>query len=193
MQKRRINHKVTLQKREARLLVVAELYKKGYSIREIAREVKERLNLPKTPSTRTIHLDIKLLLKEWREERIENVDELIELELGRIDTACRELWQEWEKSKHDYERTTRSKQKNSLMDELGEELGDKESITTTEIKGFGNATYITEIRNQLMERRKLLGLYAPEKREFSGKLGLENLEDKELDASIEDLKAKLDD
>ena len=41
--------------------------------------------------------------------------------------------------------------------------------------GFGNVAYISEIRAQLQERRKLLGLYAPEKKEFSGELSFANL------------------
>lgn len=36
--------------------------------------------------------------------------------------------------------------------------------------GLGNPAYISEIRQQLQERRKLLGLYAPEKKDISGEM-----------------------
>lgn len=38
----------------------------------------------------------------------------------------------------------------------------------TNVVGLGNPAYISEIRQQLAERRKLLGLYAPEKKDISG-------------------------
>ena len=38
----------------------------------------------------------------------------------------------------------------------------------TNVIGLGNPSYIAEIRQQLAERRKLLGLYAPEKKDLSG-------------------------
>ena len=41
--------------------------------------------------------------------------------------------------------------------------------------GLDNVAYISEIRQQLQERRKLLGLYAPDKKEVSGELSFANL------------------
>lgn len=38
-------------------------------------------------------------------------------------------------------------------------------------EGRGEVAYIAEVRHQLAERRKLLGLYAPERREISGPAG----------------------
>lgn len=130
-----------LQRKQARLEIVAPLYKKGYNYPEIRREVMSRLEL-ETYSTSTLHKDIQTLLQEWREERIDDTDQLLTVELLRIDTACKELWEQWEFSKHDKSKQTQ-----------------------------GDPRYITEIRAQLMERRKLLGLYAPNKTELTGKDG----------------------
>lgn len=85
------------QRRQARLDIVGELYKRGYSVRKIAAEVMRRLDL-KTCSTETIHNDIHELLNEWRESRLENIDDALQLELTRIDDTVRELWHQWEKS-----------------------------------------------------------------------------------------------
>ena len=76
------------QKRLARLEIVAELYKKGYSVRKICQEVQARLQLPKLPSPNLIQQDKKLLLEEWREYRLGNVDELVE-KPGRRDPRGR--------------------------------------------------------------------------------------------------------
>ena len=59
-----------------------------------------------------MYSDIQSLLEEWRENRIEDMDAALQLELERIDDTVRELWKQWEKSKTDYTKTAR-KQKGS--------------------------------------------------------------------------------
>ena len=94
------------QMKLARLEIVAQLFKRGYSRRKIREEVKNRLDL-KSYSLGTVQSDVQTLLAEWREDRIENTDDLVQLELERIDDAVRELWEQWEKSKTDYNKTQR--------------------------------------------------------------------------------------
>lgn len=165
--------------REARLEFVSQLYKKGYSIRKIADMTTEYLEAKKPISPSTIHGDIEYLLKEWRNNRITNIDDATQLELERIDMSIMELWEAWEKSKTNqslkFSRQKGKLQTDSKKDKEGESDG---KITPTEIeKGvketveFGDPRYITEIRFQLIERRKLLGLYSPEKTELTGKDG----------------------
>lgn len=154
----------------ARLEIVATMYKRGHSFRQIQAEVMKRLDLA-TYSLRTVHDDVKTLLEEWRESRIEDMDSALQLELERIDDTVRELWSQWEKSKEDYFRTTNtrrgapSKDKNKSDGSI-ETYGIEEQRTN--VVGLGNPSYISEIRQQLAERRKLLGLYAPEKKDISG-------------------------
>jgi hypothetical protein len=170
------NNRARVQAREARLPIVAELYKKGLSIRAIREEVNRRLDM--SASVRTIHNDIKLLLKEWRDSRIGDIDELVSLELERINDCVAELWDQWEKSKSDYKRVTNSRTgvPSELMDgrkkkgkngggDDGEEGEENKIITVkneqsdTNVVALGNPAYMAEIRQQLSERRKLLGLY----------------------------------
>lgn len=169
------------QKRLARLEIVAELYKKGYSVRKICQEVQVRLQLPKLPSPNLIQQDKKLLLAEWREYRLGNIDELVTLELARIDDCLMELWEAWEKSKEDYTEGWQ-KQKaipvapkpsadgNPLQGEGSSKVIYAEQQQARK-RGCGNVAYISEIRQQLAERRKLLGVYAPERNELTGKDG----------------------
>lgn len=197
-------HRKQRQLREARLEIVAQLYKRGYSVRKIAKEVQARLQLAKVPNPSTIQSDIKKLLNEWREYRLDNIEDRMQLELERIDDCIIELWSAWEKSKTDYTQE-QAKQKGSPI------AGDakKHSITEIEqqrkeIRKFGDVSYITEIRQQLAERRKLLGLYAPDKREVTGangtplnpanaqsKLNIEDLSEEELN-TLYNIAAKRD-
>jgi len=123
----------SLQAREGRLALVAELYRRGHSLRQIRAAVMERQQLA-TYSLDTVHRDVKLLLAEWREARRTDTAAAAELELERVDEAVRELWEQWERSKG---------------------------------RGPAEVSYIAEIRRQLAERRRLLGLYAPERREVA--------------------------
>lgn len=182
------------QAKLGRLEIVAELYKKGYSLRQMNREVMARLNLS-AYSLRTTKNDVDTLLQEWRENRLENMDDALTLELERIDDTVRELWGQWEKSKEDYARTTNIRKGAPRRDtETGESSLQTYSVeeSRTNVVGLGNPSYITEIRNQLAERRKLLGLYAPEEKNVTGAISFSNLlvesgmlDDAEKEANIQ--------
>ena len=159
----------------ARLEIVSQMFLRQYTVRQIRAEVMKRLNLS-TYSTATVQNDIKTVLEELQQQRLDNAEYALQLELERIDETCRELWAQWEKSKEDYVRTMK---KRKGVPQFGDE-GGKSKTTQIETRestviGLGNVSYISEIRAQLQERRKLLGLYAPEKKEVSGELSFANL------------------
>ena len=161
----------------ARLEIVSNLYKRGYSYRKIREEVMKRLDLS-TYSLQTVKNDVQTLLEEWRESRLEDTDELVTLELARIDDTCRELWEQWEKSKENFTRQTRKQKGSPTRDTQTGQTSIRTTQTErteTDIQGLGDPSYIAEIRKQLEERRKLLGLYAPEKKELSGGLSFASL------------------
>lgn len=159
----------------ARLEIVSQMFLRQHTVRQIRAEVMKRLNLS-TYSTATVQSDIKTVLEELQQQRLDNAEYALQLELERIDETCRELWAQWEKSKEDYVRTMK---KRKGVPQFGNEGGKSKTtqIETREstIIGIGNVAYISEIRAQLQERRKLLGLYAPEKKEVSGELSFANL------------------
>lgn len=163
------------QAKLARLKIVSQMFLRQYTVRQIRAEVMKRLNLS-TYSTATVQNDIKTVLEELQQQRLDNAEYALQLELERIDETCRELWAQWEKSKEDYVRTMK---KRKGVPQFGDE-GGKSKTTQIETRestviGLGNVSYISEIRAQLQERRKLLGLYAPEKKEVSGELSFANL------------------
>lgn len=120
------------QAKLARLEIVTQLYLRQKSVRQIRAEVIQRLGL-RSYAIGTVENDIRSALKELQERRLDNGEAGINAELARIDEACAQLWDQWERSKE------RSPMK------------------------LGNPAYIAEIRQQQMERRKLLGMYQPEK------------------------------
>lgn len=180
-------HKKRDKKKQARLEIVGKLYKRGYNYRQIQAEVMARLDL-ESYSLSTVSHDVKTLLDEWRESRIADVDEAVQLELERIDEAVTELWGQWEKSKEDGVKRTRKKRA-SKGDDDGGGRACEERFESEEIR-FGNPAYIAEIRQQLMERRRLLGLYSPDKQEV--KVNTPTVNREELVARLRRLEA-LDD
>lgn len=163
------------QAKLARLEIVSQLFMRQYSVRQIRTEVMKRLNL-ETYSVATVQNDIKIILEELQQQRLDHAEYALQLELERIDETCRELWAQWEKSKEDYVRTAK---KRKGVPTFGDEGGKMKtsSIETKEqtVAGLGNVAYISEIRQQLQERRKLLGLYATEKKEVAGEISFANL------------------
>lgn len=186
------NNRSRKQAREVRLPLVAELYKKGFSLRKIRDEINSRFAL--NVSIPTIHKDIKLLLSEWRASRIESIDDLVTLELARIDDCLVELWEQWEKSKENYTRVVNSRV-GVPVGENEAESGEALIVTVrrqqneTSVVVCGNPAYMSEIRQQLIERRKLLGLYAPEKRDFSGSVvKVENMTNEQIEEELKKIR-----
>lgn len=175
--------------RLARLQIASKLYLRGYSFRAIREEVMRRLDL-KTYSLDTVKKDIDLLLKEWREERIDDIDASISLELARIDAIIVELWTQWEKSKQDTEKTA-TKKKGAAKRNDGITGIETQAIeeTRASVLGLGNVAYISEIRAQLTERRKLLGLYSPEKRAITEEVTITQKLPCEM--SVEEIEAEI--
>ena len=164
-----------------RLDIIAGLYKRGDSYREIRNEVMARLDL-KSYSLETVHKDIGRLLKEWRDTRIENFDHTVQLELERIDEIIKEAWAAWDKSKTDYERKKAKQQGIPGGGSENGENGENGGVVTVKMEQqreegicYGDPRYLEVVHKNLIERRKLLGLYSPEKREISGDLSFANL------------------
>lgn len=186
-------YKQRRQVKEGRLTIVAQLYKRGYTVRAIREEVMRRLDM-KTYSLATVHNDIHSLLKEWRESRLEDMDDALQLELTRIDDTVQELWEQWEKSKEDYTRTQRKRKgapARSNQDNNGNDGGIRTFSVeekTQQVIMLGNPAYIAEIRQQLAERRKLLGLYAAEKRNITEEVTVHR---SPCDMSVEEIEAEI--
>jgi len=166
------------QIKEARLVVVGELYKRAYNFREIREAVMAKLQL-ETYSLGTVKNDVDSLLKDWRKTRIADVDHAIQLELESINAQIKECWYAWDRSKTDYK--VKSKKQSGVAAKGGKsvtpdgKIAEGEAkIQTTAIEQtekdqavFGDPRYQDLINKLGMERRKLLGLYAVDKSELT--------------------------
>jgi len=173
-------NKTAKQKREARTVIVAELFAKGYSLREIVKEVKTRLILD-TYSLSTAKKDVDFLKSEWKQARMADMDDAINHELYKINMQERELWNAWDKSKEDQKLTSKKQKgiaaRTKAVGPSGS-LVDSDKISTSSIEktekeeiNYGDPRYQAEITKLGQERRKLMGMYAAEKKEITGKDG----------------------
>lgn len=147
----------------ARLEIISGLYKRGYSFREIRSEVMKRLDLD-TYSLETVHKDITRMLEEWREQRIDRIDQVVQLELQRNDDIIKEAWQAWDKSKTDYERKSAKQQGLPTRSDDNTDGG----ISTTKIEQskelvirYGDPRYLDLILKVQERNAKLLGYDSP--------------------------------
>lgn len=148
--------------------IVARVKLRGGAYRDIQAAVKSEMHI-ETYSLATVKKDWEACLHEFQQERIENTEQLVTMELQRIDKIIVEAWEAWEKSKK-----AKSTEKKGTPRTAGE-------IATLYIKEVqsalecGDPRYLEVINKQLQERRKLLGLYAPEKHDVSGDLNFGQL------------------
>lgn len=155
------------REQQQRMDVIAPLYRHGYTYRQIQAEVQKRMDL-KAYSLSTLKHDIDRLVKEWREQRLEDIDQTMTTELARIDEMVREAWMAWEKSKEDYDATTQKQKGIPNPDKMDAIVTVQLEKTTKGVQCCGDVRYLELIHKLLMERRKLLGLYPAEKKELSG-------------------------
>lgn len=156
------NNKLREQKcnKEQRLEIVAPLWRKNYTYREIRVEVMKRLDL-KAYALSTVKSDVDTLLHEWQENRLDDTEKKITSELARIDLVIREAWEMWEKSKQDFEKKKGKQKGIPIFDEQGVQIKVKttfQEMQNEEYRAKGDARYLDIIIRCIERRCKLLGL-----------------------------------
>lgn len=156
------NNKLREQKcnKEQRLEIVAPLWRKNYTYREIRVEVMKRLDL-KAYALSTVKSDVDTLLHEWKENRLDDTEKKITSELARIDLVIREAWEMWEKSKQDFEKKKGKQKGVPIFDEQGVQIKVKttfQEMQNEEYRAKGDARYLDIIIRCIERRCKLLGL-----------------------------------
>lgn len=69
------------QAKLARLEIVSQMFLRQYTVRQIRAEVMKRLNLS-TYSTATVQNDIKTVLEELQQQRLDNAEYALQLSLS---------------------------------------------------------------------------------------------------------------
>lgn len=138
----------------------SELFLKGYTYREIAKRLSEKLiewHAEYTIGWTQVFQDIQAMLIEWKRSRLENIDQYVTAELQKLDRLEVEAWEAWEKSKQEKETKSMRQTDNGTSKELR-----KEDM-------YGNPKYLDLLLNIQQRRAKLLGYDAPVKIDLTGK------------------------
>lgn len=144
---------------EVRLNIIAPLYLKGWTEKEITKEVRRVID---RPTYNQAHVDIQRLLHCWRSERLTDVDDKITMEVRRLNNVIKEAWEAWERSKEDYHERKQLQYGLPKMDEKGvRQVGIttiKAMMSDAEKRGIGDPRYLDVILRAEGQLCKLLGL-----------------------------------
>lgn len=154
--------------RETRLPIIARLMATGMTMRKMAVILNDTLQPEKNIAVGTVGTDVQYLLKEWRDQRVKDVDLVIQAQLEIIDHCIAELFDQWEKSKTDFTETHTKQIGAPAQGGAGITASRVEKATNTKVV-FGDPRYIAEIRALLDQRNKLLGIYPAEKKDITSK------------------------
>ena len=141
-----------------RLNMIAPLYRRGWTEREITAEIRKRLD---RPTYNQAHADIQRLLKEWREERLTDTDAKVTSEVTRLKLVIREAWEAWEKSKEDIHEKKSTQYGLPYKDAQGVVMGVdtiKAIMYDAEKRKYGDPRYLDIILKAEQQICKLLGL-----------------------------------
>lgn len=132
---------------ESRRTDVARLYLRGKSQQQIADELEV--------TRKTVWSDIQAIRAEWKKERLDDAEELINIELAKIDQMEAEAWAAWERSKQPTVQRV-------VLDADKEGAGYKKRVKTGQT---GEPQYLAIVLKCCERRCKILGLDAPAKQE----------------------------
>ena len=140
---------------------VSDLLAKGFNNQQIIETVRKKYNLEW--SLYQVN-KVKLLLhKMWRCEMAYNMQDQIAREVASIDTQIKETWEAYEFSKKGIKHTkTRTEGSKSQAREMQYDLTE---VVVEEDTTPGDVKYLQHLNDLGKEKRKLLGLYAPEKKD----------------------------
>lgn len=123
---------------EKRRAVVASLYLKARSLRQIAVEVGCHHV--------TVHRDLEAIREEWREQRNQDYGDAIAIALAKNDQLEAVAWDAWERSKED-----------AVTEKTGQN-GKFRIDTTTTTGQVGDPRFLAQVDKCIQTRREILGL-----------------------------------
>ena len=146
---------------------MAELILQKFTQSEVALILKEETGI--RLSQQQISYDLTQVKKEWQKTAQEHYNVMMMQELARIDALESETWRIMRDSVKDKEREVIDMARRKIQKAKDAEATDEEyemvvtKIQST-IEGMAvNPAYLNVIQDCQKERRKLLGLYAPQK------------------------------
>lgn len=138
---------------------VSDLIAKGFNDKQICDCVNQKYEINWNLSK--VRVCKSLLRKVWRAETACQMEYQIAQELASINTQEREAWEAWEFSKKGIKKTRSRTAKSEGA--IGENTYDLTEIINDENTTAGEIKFLQHINELHKEKRKLLGLYAPDK------------------------------
>ncbi|MFA5194681.1 MAG: sigma factor-like helix-turn-helix DNA-binding protein [Bacteroidales bacterium] len=117
-------------------------------------EIRNKLGI----SQATVSRDIKLLFRYWRLSSINNIDQLKQIELVRINKLEIEYWNSWDRSKEEFK-------KKSLKQRVIAESKQPIEINSATEDRNGDPRYLAGVQWCITKRCEILGINAPIKTE----------------------------
>jgi len=158
-------HKRTVEQRENDLRRVAELRLQKHTDREIAGILFEETGIQL--SRQQIQYDRTAIRKMWLAETIDKYDVLIRRELARIDALEETIWQAMRDSMKPATKDVVNLARRKIKD--AESKGDGDIYEMVKVKEMNiletsgvSPAFFSQIQECQKERRRLLGLYAPQ-------------------------------
>lgn len=139
---------------------VSDLIAKGFNDKQILDTVNKQYDIKW--DLKAVQVCKALLRKVWRAETACLMDDQIAQELAALQTQEKECWEAWEFSKKGIKHNTTRKEKS--IGDAPEGTYDLTEIITQDNTTAGDIKFMQHINELRKERRKLLGLYAPEKK-----------------------------
>ncbi len=163
------NKRTDKQIEEDKLFISKELVKSTpyRKIAELLNAANKEAGKDYTLVYSQIAYDVKKILQDWREERKETIDLVVDRELRKLDVIEAECWAAWEKSKGG-KRTTKI---NGGSTDGGTVAGGSIKERSIE-ETFGDVRFLDKVMSCMDRRKELLGYAAPKKVEFSGSVGV---------------------
>jgi len=141
---------------------IAELKMQSYTDTEIAEVITEETGT--SLSRRQITYDVMKIREAWLTAQRDSYNAYITMELARINALENSIWQAMRESSTGRIKTVIERVMGELSDDVSAE--DREMIISRVIETKEsvaiNPAYFTQIADAQKERRKLLGLYAPQ-------------------------------
>lgn len=154
---------------EADRVWIAQMYIRGMSQGEIARQLGERMGRKVTSSA--IGKEIKLIQEAWLSTYIKDFDELRSKELAHVDELERAYWEEYLASKKDieeHERDEETWERPVVVNGVLERQITQRSREIKRVKGKdANAVFLQGVQWCIEQRCRILGLLAPTRLDIS--------------------------
>lgn len=143
---------------------VSDLLAKGFNNQQIIDAVNNKYGL--TWKMNQVNVIKALLHKMWRCEIAHTMNDQIAREVATLDTQIKEAWEAWEFSKRGIKHTKkRTEDSESTCEENQYNITE---VVNEETTTAGDVKFLQHINDLGKEKRKLLGLYAPEKKDNGG-------------------------